>query len=64
MAENDAEVQEELAHSLGYLAEYGRIPPELIQPLTKRLPRLAAGAAEHVTGLLEEASWPAPGSAS
>jgi hypothetical protein len=55
MAENDAEVQEELAHSLGYLAEHGRIPPELIQPLTKRLPCLAAGAAEHVMDLLEEA---------
>ena len=36
MAENDAEVQEELAHSLGYLTEYGRVPPELIQPLAKR----------------------------
>ena len=64
MAEDDAEVQEELAYSLGYLAEYGRIPPELVQPLAKRLPCLGAGAAEHVTGILEEASWPAPGSTS
>jgi hypothetical protein len=64
MAENDPEVQEELANSLGHLAEYGRVPPELIQPLTKRLPCLAAEAAEHVTGLLEEASWPASGSTS
>lgn len=65
LAEDDPAVQEEIAHSLGYLVEYGQVPTEIVQPLRQHLPRLGAGAAEHVADLVEASSWqgsqPMPG---
>lgn len=57
LAEGDPNVQEEIAHSLGYLVEYGEVPAEIIRPLAQHLTRLDARAAEHVTDLLEASTW-------
>ena len=58
VAESDPEVQEEIAHSLGYLVEYGEVPAEIVRPLAGQLTRLDPSAAEHVTDLLDAATWP------
>ncbi|GAA1573871.1 hypothetical protein GCM10009678_65650 [Actinomadura kijaniata] len=50
--ETDPVVQEEIAHSLGYLVEYGTVPQSIVRPLRECLPRLHAGAAEHVNDVL------------
>ncbi|MGK5555076.1 hypothetical protein ACSNOI_26005 [Actinomadura kijaniata] len=50
--ETDPAVQEEIAHSLGYLVEYGTVPRSVVRPLRECLPRLHAGAAEHVADVL------------
>jgi hypothetical protein len=60
LAESDADVQEEIAHSLGYLVEYGEVPAEIVQPLSQHLKRLDPRAVEHVTDLLEASTWPSP----
>ncbi|MBC6457129.1 hypothetical protein [Actinomadura sp. HBU206391] len=57
LREVEADVQEEIAHSLGHLVEYGVVPPEIVEPLATHLPLLDPGAAEHVAGILEAASW-------
>ncbi|MBC6466776.1 hypothetical protein [Actinomadura alba] len=57
LREADADVQEEIAHSLGSLVEYGVVPDQIVEPLATRLPSLGAGAAEHIAGVLEAASW-------
>jgi ubiquinone biosynthesis protein UbiJ len=60
LAENDADVQEEIAHSLGHLVESGNIPVEIVRPLAQHLRQLDTNAAEHVTALLEALTWQHP----
>jgi hypothetical protein len=42
--------------SVGYLVEYGEVPAEIVRALAGQL-RLDPGAAEHVTDLLDAATW-------
>ncbi|MBW8482070.1 hypothetical protein [Actinomadura parmotrematis] len=53
--ETDATVQEEIAHSLGYLVEYGTVPNSIVPALSECLPRLHAEAAEQVRNVIGEA---------
>ncbi|MEU8802517.1 hypothetical protein [Spirillospora sp. NPDC048819] len=53
--ESDADAQEEIAHALAHLVEYGTVPASLVEPLQQRLPRLSPGAAEHVRDILRDA---------
>lgn len=52
LVESDPIVQEEIAHSLGYLVEYGEVPTEIVQPLTQHLHQLDPSAVEHLTDLV------------
>lgn len=53
--EEDPAVQEEIAHSLGYLIEHGTVPQQIINPLQQRVPYLDPAAAEHVAEVLHAA---------
>lgn len=55
--EADPVVQEEIAHSLGHLVEYGTVPDAIVEPLRVRMPRLCREAADHVADVLEAARW-------
>ncbi|MEU8121480.1 hypothetical protein AB0C21_22485 [Spirillospora sp. NPDC049024] len=55
--ENDSLVQEEIAHSLGHLVEYGTVPQALVEPLQECLPGLSREAAAYLADLLEAARW-------
>ncbi|SNS20084.1 hypothetical protein [Actinomadura mexicana] len=55
--EADPVVQEEIAHSLGHLVEYGTVPDAIVQPLRECMPRLCREAADHITDVLETAPW-------
>lgn len=56
--ESDPVVQEEVAHSLGFLVEYGAVPPGIVPALQECSPRLDAEAVEHVDAIIEAAAWP------
>ncbi|MEU4826282.1 hypothetical protein AB0H37_30780 [Actinomadura sp. NPDC023710] len=53
--EADPVVQEEIAHSLGHLVEYGTVSDAIVGPLRECMPRLCQEAADHVTDVLEAA---------
>ncbi|MEV3926282.1 hypothetical protein [Actinomadura coerulea] len=57
--EADPVVQEEIAHSLGHLVEYGAVPDAVVEPLKACMPRLCREAADHVADVLEAARWKA-----
>ncbi|MFD0538081.1 hypothetical protein ACFQY7_34445 [Actinomadura luteofluorescens] len=57
--EADSVVQEEIAHSLGHLVEYGTVPEAIVEPLRDCMPRLCPEAAAHVADVLEAARWEA-----
>ncbi|MEV4001132.1 hypothetical protein [Actinomadura sp. NPDC049753] len=55
--EADPVVQEEIAHSLGHLVEYGTVPDAIVEPLRECMPHLCREAVDHVTAVLEAARW-------
>ncbi|NDU74204.1 hypothetical protein GWI34_16405 [Actinomadura sp. DSM 109109] len=55
--EGDPVVQEEIAHSLAHLVEYGTVPDAIVGPLQECVPRLHREAAGHIADVLEAARW-------
>ena len=58
LTEDDHDVQEEIANSLGYLVEYGKITRELVQPLLMHQTHLDPRVAAHVADLIDASTWP------